>query len=162
MLQGRNVICALPASASMDVFLEPVSDANFLTPVVMEMTETPELNHLISWILCLYSKVLFNINQQALVGLYRNVLYAGAITSLLQHIPSTHGLSCLIDTHLAAVSSISQSFDLHELWEWANNAISIETLKTPELDWKDEELPLFDWCRNNSSQLENFKTLFAV
>lgn len=47
--------------------------------------------------------------------------------SHLQHSPSVHRLSWLIDRPLSSREvHTSQSFDLQELWEWEHNLISIE------------------------------------
>lgn len=62
---------------------------------------------------------------------------------LLQHSPSVHRLSWLIDRPLSEVRT-SQSFDLQELLEWEQNLISIE--------------PVNQICRTiNSRNLPHFK-----
>ena len=63
---------------------------------------------------------------------------------LLQHIPSAHRLSWLIDRPLSGRElHTSQSFDLLELWEWARNPISIEPLRQASrtTDWRNFLLP---------------------
>ena len=63
---------------------------------------------------------------------------------LLQHIPSAHRLSWLIDRPLSGRElHTSQSFDPLELWEWARNPISIEPLRQASrtADWTNFLLP---------------------
>lgn len=68
---------------------------------------------------------------------------------LLQHIPSAHRLSWLIDRPLSGHElHTSQSFDPLELWEWARNPISIEPLRQASrtADWRNFLLPERQFC----------------